>query len=74
MVYRDVEIVLTVGSTTALVDGLPMELHAAPALRGDTLLCEYFPFEEWHIDMCAAYEEYTPRGEHNVREAWLIIP
>lgn len=74
MVYRDVEIVLTVGSTTALVDGLPMELHAAPVLQGDTLLCEYFPFEAWHIDMCAAYEEYTPRGEHNVREAWLISP
>lgn len=74
MVYRDVEIVLTVGSTTALVDGQSMELHAAPALQGDTLLCEYFPFEAWHIDMCAAYGEYTSGGEHNVREAWLIIP
>ena len=74
MVYRDVEIVLTVGSTDALVDGQSMELHAAPALRGDTLLCEYFPFEAWHIDMCAAYGEYTSGGEHNVREAWLITP
>lgn len=74
MVYRDVEIVLTVGSTTALVDGQSMELHAVPALQGGTLLCEYFPFEAWHIDMCAAYEEYTPRSEHNQRVAWLICP
>ncbi|MCI9474089.1 MAG: copper amine oxidase N-terminal domain-containing protein [Flavonifractor sp.] len=74
MVFRDVEIVLTAGSTTALVDGQPMELDAAPILQDGQLVCVYTPFEAWQLDMCTAYERYVPGSENNERVAWLICP
>ncbi len=50
MTYRGVTITLTPGSTTALVDGQPVEMLEAPAAQDGKLAACYAVFEDaWQV-------------------------
>ena len=73
MTYRGVTIVLTPGSTTALVNGQPVEMYDAPAVQDGKLAAECQVFTDaWQLDMSAAYEDGN--AEDAQRVAWLVIP
>ena len=73
MTYRGVTIVLTPGSTTALVNGQPVEMYDAPAVQDGKLATECQVFmDAWQLDMSAAYEDGN--AEDAQRVAWLVIP
>ena len=73
MTYRGVTIVLTPGSTTALVNGQPVEMYDAPAVQDGKLAAECQVFmDAWQLDMSAAYEDGN--AEDAQRVAWLVIP
>lgn len=76
MTYRGVTIVLTAGSSTALVDGEPVEQFSTPQVRDGKLLGDYRTFTDtWKLDMCAAYDslESSRRG-NGARVGQLITP
>ena len=73
MTYRGVTIILTPGSTTALVNGQPVEMEEAPAVQGGRLAAEHQIFTDaWQIDMSAAYDSWP--SDNAQRVAWLVIP
>lgn len=73
MTYRGVTIVLTPGSTTALVNGQPVEMYDAPAVQDGKLAAECQVFTDaWQLSMSAAYEDGN--AEDAQRVAWLVIP
>jgi len=76
--YRDAEIVLKVGSRTALVNGQSVELREAPALQDGVLAAPYSVFEEaWQIDACVQREDGERINEHEIEliwHDWYVIP
>lgn len=73
MTYRDVTISLTWGSATALVDGQPVEMYAAPNVQDGKLAADYRIFTDtWQLDMSAAYDDWP--SDNAQRVAWLVIP
>ena len=73
MTYRGVTITLTPGSTTALVDGQPVEMLEAPAAHDGKLAACYAVFEDaWQVSMSAAYDNWP--SDNAQRVAWLVIP
>ena len=71
MTYRGV--ILTPGSTTALVDGQPVEMLEAPAAQDGKLAACYAVFEDaWQVSMSAAYDNWP--SDNAQRVAWLVIP
>lgn len=73
MTYRGVTITLTPGSTTALVDGQPVEMLEAPAAQDGKLAACYAVFEDaWQVSMSAAYDNWP--SDNAQRVAWLVIP
>lgn len=73
MTYRGVTIILTPGSTTALVDGQPVEMLEAPAVQDGKLAACYAVFEDaWQVSMSAAYDNWP--SDNAQRVAWLVIP
>ena len=73
MTYRGVTIILTPGSTTALVDGQPVEMLEAPAAQDGKLAACYAVFEDaWQVSMSAAYDNWP--SDNAQRVAWLVIP
>ena len=68
--YRDVTVVLTAGSGTALVDGKAVALEDPPALRGDTLAVYPSVFRDaWNIDTWAVSDD-----EAESWLCWIILP
>ena len=73
MTYRGVTIILTPGSTTALVDGQPVEMLEAPAAQDGKLAACCAVFEDaWQVSMSAAYDNWP--SDNAQRVAWLVIP
>ena len=74
MTYRGVTIVLTPGSTTALVNGQPVEMEEAPAVQDGKLAAEHQIFTDtWQLAMSVAYDSWPPADGTQI-VAWLIIP
>ena len=74
MTYRGVTIVLTPGSTTALVDGQPVEMEEAPAVQDGKLAAEHQIFTDaWQLAMSVAYDSWPPADGTQI-VAWLVIP
>lgn len=67
--YRDITIILNVGSSTVLVDGKPMDLDEPVVLRDGTLAASWKLSEFWGLDCTAAYNEAQTE-----RTCWVIIP
>ena len=67
--YRETTIVLTVGSSTALVDGEPEDLGEPVVLRDGILGVSWKLSEFWGLDVTAAFDE--ARTE---RTYWVVIP
>ena len=67
--YRDTTIVLTVGSSTALVDGEPVDLGEPVVLRDGILGVSWKLSELWGLDATAAYNETQTE-----RTYWVVIP
>lgn len=67
--YRDTTIVLTVGSSTALVDGEPVDLGEPVVLQDGTLAAGWRLAEHWGLDVTAAYNETQTE-----RTYWVVIP
>ena len=67
--YRETTIVLTVGSSTALVDGAPEDLGEPVVLRDGILGVSWKLSEFWGLDVTAAFDE--ARTE---RTYWVVIP
>ncbi len=74
MTYRGSTVVVTEGSTEALVDGAPCTLRYAPAVRGGALAVSYDALDSWQLAMCAAFENRTEFVEGLQRVGWLVIP
>ena len=74
MTYRGVTIVLTPGSTTALVNGQPVEMYDAPAVQDGKLAagCQIFT-DAWQLAMSVAYDSWPPADGTQI-VAWLVIP
>ena len=68
--YRDTTISLTVGASTALVDGQEVALQAPPALRDGDLAagCQVFS-DAWGLD---CFCPFSPDGTS--RDGWIVIP
>lgn len=74
MTYRGVTIVLTPGSTTALVNGQPVEMEEAPTVQDGKLAAEHQIFTDaWQLAMSVAYDSWPPADGTQI-VAWLIIP
>ena len=74
MTYRGVTIVLTPGSTTALVNGQPVEMEEAPAVQDGRLAAEHQIFTDaWQLAMSVAYDSWPPADGTQI-VAWLVIP
>ena len=74
MTYRGVTIVLTPGSTTALVNGQPVEMEEAPAVQDGKLAAEHQIFTDtWQLAMSVAYDSWPPADGTQI-VAWLVIP
>lgn len=67
--YRDTTIVLTVGSSTALVNGEPVDLGEPVVLQDGTLAAGWRLAEHWGLDVTAAYNETQTE-----RTYWVVIP
>lgn len=67
--YRDTTIVLTVGSSTALVDGEPEDLGEPVVLRDGILGVSWKLSEFWGLDVTAAFDEAQTE-----RICWVVIP
>lgn len=68
--YRDVTIVLTPGSKTALVNGEPVEMQAAPVVReGALVACPDLFDDYWSIYSLAAFG-----GDWSQRVCWVVTP
>lgn len=67
--YRDTTIVLTVGSSTVLVNGEPVELGEPVVLQDGTLAASWRLAEYWCLDVTAAYNEAQTE-----RTYWVVIP
>ena len=67
--YRDTTIVLTVGSSTVLVNGEPADLGEPVVLRDGTLAAGWRLAEHWGLDVTAAYNEAQTE-----RTCWVVIP
>ena len=74
MTYRGVTIILTPGSTTALVNGQPVEMEEAPAVQDGKLAagCQIFT-DAWQLAMSVAYDSWPPADGTQI-VAWLVIP
>ena len=74
MTYRGVTIVLTPGSTPALVNGQPVEMEEAPAVQDGKLAagCQIFT-DAWQLAMSVAYDSWPPADGTQI-VAWLVIP
>ena len=74
MTYRGVTIILTPGSTTALVNGQPVETEEAPAVQDGKLAAEHQIFTDaWQLAMSVAYDSWPPADGTQI-VAWLVIP
>ena len=73
MTFRDVTIVLTTGSTYALVNGEAVTLPNAPVIRENRMDadCQLF-CDVWSLDLCAAMENRDQGLDQRV--AWVVIP
>ena len=73
MVYRGVPISVTLGSSTAQVDGQPVALSQPAVADGGKLAvaCDLFA-EAWQIDLFAGYNRIP--DEDTQRTAWLVLP
>lgn len=67
--YRDITIVLTVGSSTALVDGKPEDLGEPVVLQDGTLAASWKLSEFWGLDTTAAFDKTQTE-----RACWVVIP
>lgn len=67
--YRDITIVLTVGSSTTLVDGEPEDLGEPVVLQDGTLAASWKLSEFWGLDTTAAFNETQTE-----RTCWVVIP
>ena len=67
--YRDTTIVLTVGSSSALVDGEPEDLGEPVVLQDGTLAAGWRLAEHWGLDVTAAFDEAQTE-----RTCWVVIP
>ncbi len=67
--YRDTTIVLTVGSSTALVDDEPEDLDEPVVLRDGILGVSWKLSEFWGLDTTAAFDETQTE-----RTCWVVIP
>lgn len=67
--YRDTTIVLTVGSSTVLVNGEPVDLDEPVVLRDGILGVSWKLSELWGLDAAAAYNETQTE-----RTYWVVIP
>ena len=67
--YRDTTIVLTVGSSTVLVNGEPADLGEPVVLRDGTLAAGWRLAEHWGLDVTAAFDEAQTE-----RTCWVVIP
>lgn len=71
-VYRDVTVLLTAGSTTALVDGQPVTLLQAPAYQNGVMAADWSVFEDaWGLD---GFVRRTKDGDDTIWGDWYIIP
>nr|WP_243425494.1 copper amine oxidase N-terminal domain-containing protein [Intestinimonas butyriciproducens] len=68
-IYRDTTIVLTVGSSTALVDGEPEDLGEPVVLWDGVLGASWKLSEFWGLDTTAAFDETQTE-----RACWVVIP
>ena len=67
--YRDTTIVLTVGSSTVLVNGDPVDLDEPVVLQDGILGVSWKLSELWGLDATAAYNETQTE-----RTCWVVIP
>ena len=67
--YRDTTIVLTVGSSSALVDSEPEDLGEPVVLQDGTLAAGWRLAEHWGLDVTAALDEAQTE-----RTCWVVIP
>ena len=67
--YRDTTIILTVGSSTVLVNGEPVDLDEPVVLRDGILGVSWKLSELWGLDATAAYNETQTE-----RTCWVVIP
>lgn len=67
--YRDTTIVLTVGSSTVLVNGEPVDLDEPVVLQDGILGVSWKLSELWGLDATAAYNETQTE-----RTCWVVIP
>ena len=73
MVYRGVAISVTLGSSTALVDGQPVALSQPAVADGGKLAVACDLFEEaWQLNLFAGYNCLP--DEDTQRTAWLVLP
>ncbi len=71
--YRDTEIVFTVGSDTALVNGRQEELNAPPELRQGQLMISSNKIDDWWgIESFAAWDDGFDTEKD--RDCWIVIP
>lgn len=78
-VYRGVAVVLKAGEATALVDGKPVDMLAAPAEQNGVLAADSLVFTEaWSIDgfvqRANIYNEKDPTDVTTIWGDWYIIP
>lgn len=69
LTYRDTTLVLTPGSTTALVNGQSTELDAAPRILDGALCASGAICGRWGLDYVASFN-----AEQTERICWVIIP
>lgn len=77
--YRGVSIVLHAGSDTALVDGRPVEMPSAPAVRNGVLVADWNVFRDsWGICGFVQREHIWNEKDHTdvtiIWGDWYIIP
>lgn len=73
MTFRDTTIVLTEGSTQALVNGEAVEMYYAPAIRGGQMSAAPDIFaDSWQLDLYSV----TENGSVELADgsAWVVIP
>lgn len=71
--YRDTEIVFTLGSDTALVNGREEEMNCSPELRQGQLMISPLHLDDWWgIEYFAAWDDGSHTDQD--RDCWVIIP
>ena len=71
--YRDTEIIFTLGSDIALVNGQKEKLEGAPELRrGQLMISPLYLDDWWGIEIFAAWDEGL--NSEKDRDCWIVIP